>query len=142
MSAQRFLKLEEALELLNSLDSDKSDVEIAVLPPDARELTVEDEGDENEVNNGEINVNDVPSVWRLELEIVSSLNHLQALVARQRRAEKMLKDTRILLLTGYHSNTCERDSWSDAEDLGITLGKCPVTKPLPKVEILFTLCGQ
>ncbi|XP_035211459.1 piggyBac transposable element-derived protein 2-like [Stegodyphus dumicola] len=48
MSVQRFLKLEEALELFNSLESDESDVEIAALPPDASELTDEDEGDENE----------------------------------------------------------------------------------------------
>ncbi|GFY08187.1 hypothetical protein TNCV_1356001 [Trichonephila clavipes] len=59
MSVQRFLKLEEALELLNSLDSDESDIEIAVLP-DASKLTDEDEGDGNEVNNGEIIVKDVP----------------------------------------------------------------------------------
>lgn len=43
---QRFLKLEEPLELLNNLDSEESDDEIAVLPPDASELT--DEGDDNE----------------------------------------------------------------------------------------------
>ncbi|XP_035227192.1 piggyBac transposable element-derived protein 3-like [Stegodyphus dumicola] len=60
MSVQRFLKLEEALELFNSLDSDESEVEIVVLPPDASELTDEDEGDENEVNTGEITVTDVP----------------------------------------------------------------------------------
>ncbi|GFX44782.1 hypothetical protein TNCV_1826441 [Trichonephila clavipes] len=48
----------------------------------------------------------------------------------------------ILLLTGYHSNACERDYWSDAEDLGITLvKKSHATKPLPKVEIVFTLWG-
>ncbi|GFV89091.1 hypothetical protein TNCV_4912901 [Trichonephila clavipes] len=35
MSVQRFLKLEESLELLNNLDSDENDVEIAVLPPGA-----------------------------------------------------------------------------------------------------------
>ncbi|GFU75386.1 zinc finger protein [Trichonephila clavipes] len=29
----------------------------------------------------------------------------------------------IFLLTGYHSNVCERDYWSDAEDLGISLVK-------------------
>ncbi|GFY08186.1 hypothetical protein TNCV_1355991 [Trichonephila clavipes] len=29
----------------------------------------------------------------------------------------------ILLVTGYHLNTYERDYWSDAEDLGITLVK-------------------
>ncbi|GFW77176.1 hypothetical protein TNCV_2726061 [Trichonephila clavipes] len=29
----------------------------------------------------------------------------------------------ILLLTGYHSNTLERDYWSDDEDHGIALGK-------------------
>ncbi|GFS60882.1 hypothetical protein TNCV_2002351 [Trichonephila clavipes] len=39
MSVQRFLKLVEALELLNSLDSDESDVVIAVFPLDASELT-------------------------------------------------------------------------------------------------------
>ncbi|GFT10908.1 hypothetical protein TNCV_1944981 [Trichonephila clavipes] len=60
MSVQRFLMLEEALQLLNSSDSDESDVEIAVLPPDATELTDEDEEDDNEVNTGEIIMNDVP----------------------------------------------------------------------------------
>ncbi|GFV67951.1 hypothetical protein TNCV_1872331 [Trichonephila clavipes] len=39
MSVQRFLKLEGRLELLNSLDSDEIDAEIAVLPPDTSELT-------------------------------------------------------------------------------------------------------
>ncbi|GFW40211.1 hypothetical protein TNCV_5118941 [Trichonephila clavipes] len=58
ISVQMFLKLEEVLELLNSLHSDESDVEIAVLPPEARELTDEDEGDENEVNTCEIFIND------------------------------------------------------------------------------------
>ncbi|GFR31067.1 hypothetical protein TNCT_725781 [Trichonephila clavata] len=43
-------EVKEALQLLNSLDSDESDVEFAVLSPDASELT--DEGDENEVNIG------------------------------------------------------------------------------------------
>ncbi|GFV81482.1 hypothetical protein TNCV_52061 [Trichonephila clavipes] len=52
--------LEEALELLNSLDSDESDVEIAVLPLDASVLTDEDEGDENEINIGEIIIKNVP----------------------------------------------------------------------------------
>ncbi|GFX47002.1 hypothetical protein TNCV_316251 [Trichonephila clavipes] len=51
MSVQRFWKLEEALELLNNLDSDESDNEIAVLLSDA--------SDENEVNTGEIIVKDV-----------------------------------------------------------------------------------
>ncbi|GFW35288.1 hypothetical protein TNCV_3004461 [Trichonephila clavipes] len=46
----------------------------------------------------------------------------------------------ILLLTGYHSNTCECYYWSDAEDL--VKKKCRVTKPVPKVDIFFTLCGQ
>ncbi|GFY03862.1 zinc finger protein [Trichonephila clavipes] len=85
--------LEEALELLNSLDSDESDVEIAVLPPDASELTDEDEGDENEVNTGEIIISDVAGYLE-----------------------------EFCLFTGY-SNTCERDYWSDVEDLGITLVK-------------------
>ncbi|GFS68873.1 hypothetical protein TNCV_409471 [Trichonephila clavipes] len=60
MSVQRFLKLEKTLELLNSLDSDEIDFEIAVLPSDASEVTEEDEGDENEVNSLEITENDVP----------------------------------------------------------------------------------
>ncbi|GFS99267.1 hypothetical protein TNCV_1600941 [Trichonephila clavipes] len=33
------------------------------------------------------------------------------------------KDEGILLLTGYPSNTCEHDCWSDAENLGIDLVK-------------------
>ncbi|GFX83403.1 uncharacterized protein TNCV_1426991 [Trichonephila clavipes] len=40
---------------------DESDIEIAVLP-DARELTDEDEGDENEVNTGKTIVKDVPGI--------------------------------------------------------------------------------
>ncbi|GFU81586.1 hypothetical protein TNCV_4927171 [Trichonephila clavipes] len=48
----------------------------------------------------------------------------------------------ILLLTRYHSHTCECDYWSDAEELGITLVKNDLTKSLPKVEILSSLCGQ
>ncbi|GFW67263.1 hypothetical protein TNCV_2698731 [Trichonephila clavipes] len=49
MSLQRILKLEEVLELLNSLDSDESDIEIAVLF-DASAQTDEHKGKENEVN--------------------------------------------------------------------------------------------
>ncbi|GFV66661.1 hypothetical protein TNCV_2594821 [Trichonephila clavipes] len=58
MSEKRFLKFKEGLELLNSLDSDESDIEIAVLPG-ASKLTDEDEGNKNEVNTGEIIVKDV-----------------------------------------------------------------------------------
>ncbi|GFR02738.1 hypothetical protein TNCT_537891 [Trichonephila clavata] len=73
MSAQIFLKLEEALELLNSLDSDQSDVEIAVLPPNASELTDKDQGDENEVNTGESIVKDVPgSLEKYKIEYNNS----------------------------------------------------------------------
>ncbi|GFU95683.1 hypothetical protein TNCV_360401 [Trichonephila clavipes] len=46
-------------DIVLSLDSDESDIEIAVLPPNASELTDEDEGNENEVNTGEIIVKDV-----------------------------------------------------------------------------------
>lgn len=206
MSVQRFLKLEEALELLNILDSDESDVEIAVLPPDASELTDEDEGDDTEVNTGEIVVNDVPGTLEVRVgdsvETEASTSAGVSTTKRRRKAEKyqsswiktkspqyskwktqvdstandllkhmettlkekspvelfeqfysnevydhIVKETvryatdvknehdfltsadeirvflGILLLTGYHSNTCERDYWSDAEDLGITLVK-------------------
>ncbi|GFU85560.1 hypothetical protein TNCV_761801 [Trichonephila clavipes] len=58
-----FLKLEEALESLDSLDSDERDVENTVLSPDTSELTDKDQGDENVVNADENNVNDVP--WSL-----------------------------------------------------------------------------
>ncbi|GFV90402.1 hypothetical protein TNCV_935341 [Trichonephila clavipes] len=44
-------------------DIDDSDIEIDVLP-DVGELTDEDEGDDNEVNTGEIIIKDVP--WSLE----------------------------------------------------------------------------
>ncbi|GFW29129.1 uncharacterized protein TNCV_2838691 [Trichonephila clavipes] len=67
---KKFLKLEEALELLNSLESDESNIEIAVLP-DASELTDEDEGDENEINTGVISVKDVPGsleVFKMSLK--------------------------------------------------------------------------
>ncbi|GFX96273.1 hypothetical protein TNCV_2291611 [Trichonephila clavipes] len=60
----------------------------AVFPPDASEQTDQHEGDENEVNTGEIIVSNVPGC----LEIISSLNHHHALVVRHRRAEKKLKD--------------------------------------------------
>ncbi|GFX25962.1 hypothetical protein TNCV_2303441 [Trichonephila clavipes] len=60
MSVQRFLKLDEALELLNNLDSNEIGVEIAVLTPDASELTGVDEGAENEVNTNKITENYVP----------------------------------------------------------------------------------
>ncbi|GFX59109.1 hypothetical protein TNCV_936241 [Trichonephila clavipes] len=92
-SVQRFLKSQEALEL-SSLNLDESDVETAVLPPDASELSDEDEGDEK----------------------------------------------RILLPSGHHSNTCERDYWSDAETLALYIKpgeKCHATKLLSKVEILL-----
>ncbi|GFX58282.1 hypothetical protein TNCV_204691 [Trichonephila clavipes] len=54
ISAQRFLKLEQALEFLNNLDSNEIDVEIVVLPPDASKLTDKDEWDEQEINTGTI----------------------------------------------------------------------------------------
>lgn len=44
MPLQRFLKLEEAVELLKRLDLDESDVELSVIPPNASEPTDEDEG--------------------------------------------------------------------------------------------------
>ncbi|GFW35363.1 hypothetical protein TNCV_2611621 [Trichonephila clavipes] len=59
-----FLKLEEALELLNSLATDGSNSESVVLP-DASELIDEDEGDENELNTGEIIVKDVPGFFEV-----------------------------------------------------------------------------
>ncbi|GFX13250.1 hypothetical protein TNCV_2990141 [Trichonephila clavipes] len=65
MSVQRFLKLKKALELLNSLYSDESDIEIAALPaiiavlPDINERT-DDEGDDNEVNTSAIITKDIP----------------------------------------------------------------------------------
>ncbi|GFY19052.1 hypothetical protein TNCV_3877401 [Trichonephila clavipes] len=60
MSVQKFLKLEEALELLNCLDSDETDFEIAVLPPNVCELTHKDEGEDNEVNSRELTENVFP----------------------------------------------------------------------------------
>ncbi|GFW82237.1 hypothetical protein TNCV_3817181 [Trichonephila clavipes] len=49
-------------------DSDVSDVEIAVVTPDASELTDEDEGHENEVNTGKIIVNDIPGFLEPDAE--------------------------------------------------------------------------
>ncbi|GFR33700.1 hypothetical protein TNCT_368111 [Trichonephila clavata] len=60
MPVQRFLKLEDATESLNCLDSDGIEVEVIVLPPDVNELNDEYEGNQNEVHAGEIIVNDVP----------------------------------------------------------------------------------
>ncbi|GFW15723.1 hypothetical protein TNCV_3582211 [Trichonephila clavipes] len=67
MSVQKFLKLEEALELLNNLDSDNIDVEISVLQPDVSELTDEDDWDGNERNIGEITEGDVPGSLKVRL---------------------------------------------------------------------------
>ncbi|GFX79310.1 hypothetical protein TNCV_696221 [Trichonephila clavipes] len=53
MPMQRFLKLEEDLELSKSLYLEENNFEIAALP-DAIELTDEDEGHKNEVNTSEI----------------------------------------------------------------------------------------
>lgn len=47
MLIKMFLNLEEALELLNSLDLYESDVEITMLPPDVSEITEEEEDDVN-----------------------------------------------------------------------------------------------
>ncbi|GFU85537.1 transposable element Tcb1 transposase [Trichonephila clavipes] len=58
-----FLKLEEALESLDSLDSDEIDVENNVLLPDASELTDKYQGDKNVVNADENNVNDVTGCY-------------------------------------------------------------------------------
>ncbi|GFV57447.1 hypothetical protein TNCV_1608921 [Trichonephila clavipes] len=91
MSVQRFLKLEEALELLNSLDSDESDIEIGVLP-DASEQTDEDEGDGNKVNAGEIFLKDVPGSLKVRSRDSFQAEPPTALVFRQQRAEKKLKD--------------------------------------------------
>ncbi|GFW19040.1 hypothetical protein TNCV_253701 [Trichonephila clavipes] len=60
MSVQRFLELEEALDSLNSLDSDKSDVEINVLQPDAIERTDEDKKGRERVNTCKIVINNIP----------------------------------------------------------------------------------
>ncbi|GFX14360.1 hypothetical protein TNCV_1768541 [Trichonephila clavipes] len=50
-------------------------------------------------------------------------------------------NTGIFLLTGYHSNTYECDYWLDAED-GSQVKNDKSKKPLPRIEILFTLFGQ
>ncbi|GFU39766.1 hypothetical protein TNCV_1949581 [Trichonephila clavipes] len=62
LSVHIFLKLEEALELLNSLDSDESDFEIAVLPAIIAVLpdTSDEEGDDIEVTVSESIKKDVP----------------------------------------------------------------------------------
>ncbi|GFV66640.1 hypothetical protein TNCV_2594611 [Trichonephila clavipes] len=89
MPGQRFLKLEKALESLNSSDSDESGARIVVLPPDARELTDKDKGHENEVNTSEIIGNNVP--WSLEVrtgDIVSSLNHTSSSVSTTKSGKK------------------------------------------------------
>ncbi|GFR07751.1 hypothetical protein TNCT_589091 [Trichonephila clavata] len=66
MSVQRFLKLEEALESLNSLDSDESEVDIAVLPLDTSEPNVKDKGDDKLVNTFKITVSHVPESLELK----------------------------------------------------------------------------
>ncbi|GFV10294.1 hypothetical protein TNCV_3439801 [Trichonephila clavipes] len=98
MSVQRFLKLREAFELFNSLDSDESDIEIAASPaiisvlPGTSELTHE-EGDDNEVNTIETIMEDVPGLLEVRCGVsFHSLNHSKALGFRQQRAEKKVKD--------------------------------------------------
>ncbi|GFX85692.1 hypothetical protein TNCV_2470941 [Trichonephila clavipes] len=72
-------------------EKDESDVEIVKLQPDASEKNDGDEEDENEVNTGEIIVNDVPGYLEVRTaEVVSSPNHPQALVVRQRGRKKEL----------------------------------------------------
>ncbi|GFV88184.1 uncharacterized protein TNCV_3243331 [Trichonephila clavipes] len=60
---------------------DESDVEIVlyhqIVPPDVSELTDEDEGDENEVNTGEIIVNDVPGCLEGESTASDLLKQMQ-----------------------------------------------------------------
>ncbi|GFX38114.1 hypothetical protein TNCV_3837131 [Trichonephila clavipes] len=89
MSVQRFLKLDEALELLNSFDCD---VEITVLPPDASELTDEDDRDDNEVNTGEITVKDVSDSLEVRSGDRFQAEPPTAPVFRQQNAERKLKD--------------------------------------------------
>ncbi|GFU73267.1 hypothetical protein TNCV_3691561 [Trichonephila clavipes] len=68
-------------------DSNEIEVEIAVSPPDASELTDEDQGYENVVNTGEITENDVfLTLWMLKLDIVSILS--RALVCRLQSTKK------------------------------------------------------
>ncbi|GFQ89289.1 hypothetical protein TNCT_338461 [Trichonephila clavata] len=93
MSVQRFLQLEDVLEPLNSLDSDKNDVEIIVLPPDVGELTDKNKEEENKVNTCEIILNDIPlGLWVLELQTVSSLNRTGSSVSTA-KSGKRLKDS-------------------------------------------------
>ncbi|GFS65175.1 hypothetical protein TNCV_2331 [Trichonephila clavipes] len=117
MSVQKFLKSEEVLELLNSLDSNESDIYIAVLP-DISELT-DEEGDDNEVNTTDVANEDDSLITADEIRVFIE----------------------ILLLALYNSNTYERDlNQSDVETLELYPGeKCHGKKSLPKVEILFTL---
>ncbi|GFU97531.1 hypothetical protein TNCV_4764381 [Trichonephila clavipes] len=67
MSVQRFLNLEDALELLNILDSEKSKIEIDVLP-DISEL-FDEEVDVNEVNTKTFDDVD-PQDWLAELHSI------------------------------------------------------------------------
>ncbi|GFV95499.1 hypothetical protein TNCV_4575011 [Trichonephila clavipes] len=105
----RFLKSEEALELLNNLDLDDSDIEIAVFS-DVSELTDEDEGDDNEVNTVAFYYLIVKETMRHAADIRNQHDFLTT-------TDEIRVFVRILLLTDCHSNTCERDYWSDAETL-------------------------
>ncbi|GFR14283.1 hypothetical protein TNCT_74441 [Trichonephila clavata] len=59
-----------------------------LLPPDASELIV-DEGDEDEVNTGDIIVNIVPECLYIRTDdYLSSLNHSHVLVFRQKKNRK------------------------------------------------------
>ncbi|GFX31983.1 hypothetical protein TNCV_3408971 [Trichonephila clavipes] len=94
MSVQSFLKLEEVLKLLNSLDSDESDLQIAVLSPDTIELTDEGEGEENEVNTGEIIVKYISGF--LEVRTGNSFRPEELLCFDNKEQKQSLKTSVIL----------------------------------------------
>ncbi|GFU49173.1 hypothetical protein TNCV_2674741 [Trichonephila clavipes] len=78
------------MELLNSLDLDESDFEITVLPPDAIEVTDDDERDKDEVNTVESTENDVSGY--LEVRTGDSFMPEQSFSISTTKNRKRLKD--------------------------------------------------
>ncbi|GFX08701.1 hypothetical protein TNCV_62281 [Trichonephila clavipes] len=132
--------------------------EIIAVLPDTSEITDEDEGDDNEVNIGEIIIKYVPGLRGLEVD-ESTANDLlkqmktalkdktptelfeqfyfgevnDLIVKETVRYAAVVKPEHdflttaieirvfigILLLTGYHSNTSERNYWPDSDTLAL-----------------------
>ncbi|GFX62935.1 hypothetical protein TNCV_1100281 [Trichonephila clavipes] len=81
------------------------------------------DGIPEELRNIEINVIPHSKIRRRSLRAMPYAADLRNECVFLTNADKIHSFVGILLLTRYHSNTCERHYWSDAEDLRINLVK-------------------